>query len=141
MGSKSGHFETVSALFCSIRPSPRSSAGQSISSAIFMRNWLACYACQSTIDRGAQPMLTGFANHLPPPVSNQLRWPPMEVVHNTVYGFCLNSSNGIASLAAICSVQLEVAQNRSCSTGATHWVVFCVDGKERDLDRKQRVRR
>lgn len=46
-------------------------------------------------------VLTGFANHLPPPVSNQLRCPPVVVVHNTANGFCLNSSYGSASLTAI----------------------------------------
>lgn len=131
MGSKSGHFEAVSALLGLIRPSPRSSARQSISSAIFTKNWVTCHACQSKFGHEIQSMLTGFANHLPPPVSNQLKWPPMEVVHRTVYGFCLNSSNGMASLAAICVVQSENPWDcsyMSC-TGATHWIVFCIDGK------------
>lgn len=36
--------------------------------------------------------LTGLENHLLPPISNQLKWPPIDVVHMTVYGFCLISS-------------------------------------------------
>lgn len=36
-----------------------------------------------------------------PPVSNQQRWPPNEVVIIKVLGFCLNSSYGSPSLTAI----------------------------------------
>ena len=46
-------------------------------------------------------ILTALENHLPPPSSNQLRWPPSEVVHNTAYGLCLTSALGRASFTAI----------------------------------------
>jgi hypothetical protein len=46
--------------------------------------------------------LTGFANHLFPLISNQLKWPPKEVEQRTAYGVCLNSFQGIALLDAIC---------------------------------------
>lgn len=53
----------------------------SISSFIFVRN-----------------AAIAVANHRFPPSWNQLRWPPQLVVQRTVYGFCLNSSYGMASL-------------------------------------------
>jgi hypothetical protein len=44
---------------------------------------------------------TGLTNHRPPSLSNHPRWPPLVVVQSTVYGFCLNSSYGMASFTAI----------------------------------------
>ena len=66
-----------------------------------MRNWLAWYQSQQHHLSRKRNQLTGLANHLPPPLSNQLRCPPSEVVHKTVKGFCWNSPNGIASFTAI----------------------------------------
>lgn len=61
-------------------------------------------ACLWTISLNRGPnsknILTGLANHRVPPLSNQLRCPPKEVVHSTAYGVCLNSSIGNASLTA-----------------------------------------
>jgi hypothetical protein len=51
-------------------------------------------------------MLTALANQRPPPNSNQLRWPPSEVVQSTPYGVCLTSHLGRASFAAISMGQL-----------------------------------
>lgn len=38
---------------------------------------------------------------------------------------------------------IRISRHHSCisGTGATHWVIFGIDGEERDLDRKQRVGR
>jgi len=44
---------------------------------------------------------TGLANQRLPPHSNQLRWPPREVEHMTIYGFSLISTYGTASSTAI----------------------------------------
>lgn len=75
-----------------------------MSLAIFLRKlaaWLAVSSGREILHNKRQSRLTGLENHLLPPISNQLRWPPMDVVHMTVYGFCLISSYGIASPTAI----------------------------------------
>lgn len=46
--------------------------------------------------------LTGFACQRLPEGSKNPRCPPIDVVKQTVYGFALNSSYGIASTTAIC---------------------------------------
>lgn len=77
-------------------------------------------------------LLTGLVNHLPPPVSNQLRCPPFVVVHSTAKGFCLNSSNGIASLTAIYfRSQLTKSIVEGLASRA-YRIVFCMDGKQRN---------
>lgn len=42
-----------------------------------------------------------FANHRPPPSSNQPRWPPPDVATMTAYSFCIISSYGAAKSLAI----------------------------------------
>jgi hypothetical protein len=42
-----------------------------------------------------------LAYQRPPELSNQLRWPPMDVVQRTVHGFAANSSYGTAASGAI----------------------------------------
>jgi hypothetical protein len=41
------------------------------------------------------------ANQRPPPSWKDPRWPPQSVVQSSVYGFCLNSSYGMAALEEI----------------------------------------
>lgn len=53
--------------------------------------------------------LTGLACQRCPPISNHDRWPPSEVVHRTVYGFCLNSSDGMAALPVIYIMLMNTA--------------------------------
>ena len=64
---------------------------RSIFSKNCMRNWLAWHRSQRHPPFNPRGQLTGLENHLPPPISNQLRCPPSEVVHNSTKGFCWNS--------------------------------------------------
>ena len=70
--------------------------------AILTKNLQACRAMSNAFLERAKGQPTGFANHLPPPLSNQPRCPPKVVVQSTVYGLYLISSSGSASLTAIC---------------------------------------
>lgn len=56
-------------------------------------------------------LVIGLVYHLVPPRSNQQRCPPRDVVSRTVFGFCLNSSNGIASRTDMGSSVAEMAKN------------------------------
>lgn len=65
----------------------------SYSRAIFWRKLTACTEVSISIIRShSEENHTGLENHLVPPTSNQLKWPPVEVEHMTTYGFCLISS-------------------------------------------------
>lgn len=44
---------------------------------------------------------TATANQRPPPSWKDPRWPPQLVVQSKAYGFCLNSSKGMAALEEI----------------------------------------
>lgn len=46
-------------------------------------------------------------NHLSPPISNQLRWPPKVVLQKTMFLFCCTSTYGAAASQAICSLSAE----------------------------------
>ena len=91
-----------------------SSLSRLTSLAIFRRNW-ATYCWVSNFMISDPPFhLTGLENHLPPPVSNQLRCPPKEVVQSTANLLHLNSWKGIASFTAICAVLVNGSRSLHC---------------------------
>ena len=100
---------------------------ESTSFAIPTKNLLACRALSIAFLKRAKGQPTGFANHLPPPRSNQPRCPPKVVVQIIVYGLCLISSSGIASLTAIYCVL-----NGICIWGImdSHRIVFRIQSKK-----------
>jgi hypothetical protein len=80
--------------------------------------------------------LTALANQRPPPSSNQLRWPPNDVVQSTPYGVCLTSFLGSASFAAICTGSAVLLRKQSVMTNR---IIFGMYSKERYADCKHRV--
>ena len=77
--------------------------------------------------------LTGFENQRVPPISNQQRWPPSEVLTMAVCGFAWNSAYGTALSTAICEGGQQPLQSCSGCSG-THGVVGGVNGQEGDPD-------
>lgn len=122
--------------FPAFSPGFFSSLSRSMFSKNCMRNWLAWYRSQRQLPWRQRSQLTGLANHLPPPFSNQLRCPPSEVVHNTPKGLCWNSRNGIASFTAICGLLVWPREHLCCKA---YWVILCVDCEKRYPHGHQRV--
>lgn len=102
--NEAGALPPTSIPFPTFSPGFFSSLSRTIFSTNLMRNWLAWHRSQRHHPSRQRSQLTGLANHLPPPLSNQLRCPPSEVVHNTPKALCWNSRNGIASFTAICGL-------------------------------------
>jgi hypothetical protein len=104
MGSKTGFRGSL--LRPTVSPSKVPSEfgifSRSISQAIFCKKAVVFTEHKRDHKRcSGSGVLTALANHLPPPSSNQLRWPPNEVVQSTPYGVCLTSFLGRASFTAI----------------------------------------
>ena len=59
------------------------------------------------------------ANQRPPPSWKDPRWPPQSVVQSSVYGFCLNSSYGMAALEEICR-SVSKANNNAVQSTSKH---------------------